>query len=183
MFNKPQAVLTTGTATNDLTFACSAITATSATTISCGGVSTGTPAVGSYKLKSVADTATENPVSFSEVAKQTNAIKYAVAHELGTNANQTIDYTDDKKKTFTVTFSANVGTAPEIIVGTTTLASCTGAGKVVTCTPTKTEMPAAEAAYEVKYMNGCTSTKVFVTVSSAFSLKASIVAFLALLIL
>ena len=34
-------------------------------------------------------------------------------------------------------------------------------------------------------MNGCTSTstKVFVTVSSAFSLKASIVAFLALLIL
>ena len=121
---------------------------------------------------------TENPVSFSEVvAKQTNAIKYAVAHEFGTNANQTIDYTDDKKKTFTVTFSANVGTAPEIIVGTTTLASCTGAEKVVTCTPTKTEMPAAEAAYEVKYMNGCTSTKVFVTVSSAFSLKASIVAF------
>ena len=53
----------------------------------------------------------------------------------------------------------------------------------VTCTPTKTEMPAAEAANEVKYMNGCTSTKVFVTVSSAFSLKASIVAFLALLIL
>ena len=42
--------------------------------ISCGGVSTGTPAVGSCKLKSVADTATENPVSFSEVAKQTNAI-------------------------------------------------------------------------------------------------------------
>ena len=185
MFNKPQAVFTTGTAINDLTFACSAITATSATTISCGGVSTGTPAVGSYKLKSVADTATENPVSFSEVAKQTNAIQYAVAHELRTNANQTIDYTDDKKKTFTVTFSANVGTAPEIIVGTTTLASCTGAEKVVTCTPTKTEMPAAEAANEVKYMNGCTSTstKVFVTVSSAFSLKASIVAFLALLIL
>ena len=47
----------------------------------------------------------------------------------------------------------------------------------VTCTPTKTEIPAAEAAYEVKYMNGCTSTKVFVTVSSAFFLKASIVAF------
>ena len=83
---------------------------------------------------------------FSAVPTQTNAIKYAVAHELGSNANQTIDYTDDKKKTFTVTFAANVGTAPEITVGNTTLSSCTGTEKVVTCTPTKTEMPAAETA-------------------------------------
>ena len=182
----PKAVLTTGTTANDLTFTCSAITETSATSISCGGAATGTPAAGTYKLKSVADTATSTPVTFGTVPDQTKSIKYAVKNALGTNSNQTVDYNDDAKKKFTITFTNNFVGTPEIKAGSTAIAGCTANEKVVTCAPTATEMPATETPYEIKYMNGCTetTTSVFVTVSSAFGLKFSgILAVLAMLIL
>ena len=181
----PKAVLTTGTTANDLTFTCSPLQA-SDTSISCTGAPTGTPAAGTYKLKSVADSASPAAVTFGTVPTQTKSIKYAVQNALGTNSNQTVDYNDDAKKKFTITFTNNFVGTPEIKAGSTAIAGCTANEKVVTCAPTATEMPAAETPYEIKYMNGCTetTTSVFVTVSSAFGLKFSgILAVLAMLIL
>ena len=179
----PKAVLTTGTVANDLTFTCSQLQGTE-TSISCTGAPTGTPAAGTYKLKSVADSASQ--VTFGAVEDQTKSIKYAVKNALGTNSNQTVDYNDDAKKKFTITFTNNFVGTPEIKAGSTAIAGCTANEKVVTCAPTATELPAAETPYEIKYMNGCTetTTSVFVTVSSAFGLKFSgILAVLAMLIL
>lgn len=181
----PKAVLTTGTTANDLTFTCTALQGTE-TSISCGGAATGTAAAGTYKLKSVADSASPAAVTFGAVPDQTKSIKYAVKNALGTNSNQTVDYNDDAKKKFTITFTNNFVGTPEIKAGSTAIAGCTANEKVVTCAPTATEMPATETPYEIKYMNGCTetTTSVFVTVSSAFGLKFSgILAVLAMLIL
>ena len=89
---------------------------------------------------------------------------------------------------FKVTFTGLTGsTSPKIKLGTSIISNCTLASSVATCTPNSTEVAKSETPYQLKYVDDCEADVVvkgvFVTVSSAFSLKASIVAFLALLIL
>lgn len=181
---------TTDSPAKTLELGCTAIT-TSSTSITCGTVSTAAASrqAGTYKLTNVADSAPSPSVTFATPASQTATFQYKVSGYTAVSAtNATIDYSDSTKSTFTVTFTGLAGTtSPKIKLGTSLISNCTLASGVATCTPTSKEVEKNETPYQLKYVDDCEAdvavTGVFVTVSSAFSLKASIVAFLALLIL
>lgn len=114
---------------------------------------------------------------------QTNSVTYNSGYlALGTNEDQEVNYDDEDKKTFTVTYKAaipaTVTTLPEIKVGTEVV-SCTAdeERKVLTCTPDKSKLEKKEEAYQITAKNACGSydnvAKLTITDSSAF-LKASL---------
>ena len=116
-------------------------------------------------------------------AAQTNSVTYNSGYlALGTNEDQEVNYDDEDKKTFTVTYAAalpeTVTTLPEIKVGTEVV-SCTTDDdrKVLTCTPDKAKLEKKEDAYQITAKNVCGSydnvAKLTITDSSAF-LKASL---------
>ena len=116
-------------------------------------------------------------------AAQTNSVTYNSGYlALGTNEDQEVNYDDEDKKTFTVTYKAaipaTVTTLPEIKVGSEVV-SCTTdeERKVLTCTPDKSKLEKKEDAYQITAKNVCGSydnvAKLTITDSSAF-LKASL---------
>ena len=168
----------TGTKTS-VTIPCTAV-AKDATELVCGGApETGSnPADGvAYKVKSIADAA-----NFS-IGTQTSTVTYNKKYlALGTNADQTVDYDDDAKKTFTVTYAAafaDTDTLPEIKVGTEVVSCELNADnkKQLTCTPNKDKIEKKEEAYQITAKNACATydnvAKLTVTGASAF-LKASL---------
>ena len=169
---------TTG-ATGIVKIKCGAVTATS-TELVCDGTNTPTPAL----------TTAENGHAFKlthftdkEIEGQTSTVTYNSGYlALGTNADQTVDYDDDAKKTFTVTYAAafaDTDTLPEIKVGTEVVSCELNADnkKQLTCTPNKDKIEKKEEAYQITAKNACATydnvAKLTVTGASAF-LKASL---------
>ena len=120
---------------------------------------------------------------YTAKAAQTNSVTYNSKYlALGTNEDQEVNYDDEDKKTFTVTYKAaipaTVTTLPEIKVGSEVV-SCTTdeERKVLTCTPDKSKLEKKEDAYQITAKNVCGSydnvAKLTITDSSAF-LKASL---------
>ena len=175
----PKITLTSDDETpNTLEWTCPVITGTSET-ITCTGepsTSAANRKYGNYSLSAVSDTAATG-ATFKAPASPTNFFQYKQPYTLGTNANQTVDYDDDEKLNFTVTFTGMTGTdAPGIKLGSKSVSNCSLADSVVTCFPTKEEVPKSDDPYELKYVDPCgvdVTTGKYVEVSTSFALKAS----------
>ena len=169
----------TDDATKTLEWTCPVI-AKDATAISCTGAPSTVAAsrtVGTYNLTKVEDSNAQTGVSFKTPEAQTATFEYKEAYTLGTNANQTVDYKSEDKLNFTVTFTGMTGsTAPGIKLGSKSVSNCSLANSVVTCFPTKEEVPKSDDPYELKYVDPCgvdVTTGKYVEVSTSFALKAS----------
>ena len=160
-----------------LTIECTAATK-GATELVCGGApKTGTPANGvAYIVKAITDTA------FS-VGTQKATVTYNSGYlALETNPAQTVDYDDEAKTKFTVTYTKDFvegATLPEIKVGTEVVTCELDANykKQLNCAPDKEKIKEQEEAYQITAKNVCGTydnvAKLTVKDSSAF-LKTSL---------
>ena len=177
------------TLTNDakktLEWKCTALKADSKI-IDCSGTpETKSPTYGTYTLTDVAGT---DGTSLATPEKQESSLVYTAKYVLDDTKNKTVDYKDDDKLNFTVTFKALPDkVTPKILLGTQVISNCTAASNVVTCFPTKDEAKSAEDAYKISYKDACddtVETSLYVKIDSSFELKVSSLAiFIAMLIL
>lgn len=164
--------------TIEVTVDCSDI-ANGATTLICAGNIT-TP----DDLATTANGKTFKLTKFNSttITTQQSSVTYNKDYlPLGTNADQEIDYNDDTKKNFTVTYKNNFAegaTLPEIKVGTE-VANCslTTTKTILTCVTDKSKVSTSEDAYQITAKNACGTydnvAKLTVKDSAVF-LKASL---------
>ena len=146
---------------------------------------TQSPTYGTYTLTNVAST---DGASLATPAKQEKSLVYTAKYELNDKTNKTVNYKDNDKLKFTVTFKAiPEKVTPKILLGTQAISNCTAASNVVTCYPTKEEAKSSNDAYKLSYKDACddtVETSLYVKIDSSFGLKvSSLVILIALLIL
>lgn len=143
-------------------YTCTALTSSSKKLECSYSTGDSTATDGEYKLDTVEEVGSGgtagNTFTVADAAKASGVKKNANYLPLKsyTASSQTIDYNKDEPHFFTLTYSANIGTASKpskVKAGTKEFTACTATEAVLNCTVTKETLPVGN--YTVTVVNAC----------------------------